>query len=128
MRNIPYQGIIRNRMARKLGSLLPQVIGIAMLLWALNPENPYGYYVLLRIVICAIFAFLAFKAFEKDNNAWVWMCGVTAVIYNPIVRIHLTREIWTAVNVVTIVLLGMTIVVLRKGRSPEGKGKNADEH
>lgn len=115
-------------MARKLGSLLPQVIGIAMLLWALNPENPYGYYVLLRIVICAIFAFLAFKAFEKDNNAWVWMCGVTAVIYNPIVRIHLTREIWTAVNVVTIVLLGMTIVVLRKGRSPEGKGKNADEH
>ena len=56
------------------------------------------------------------------------MCGVTAVIYNPIVRIHLTREIWTAVNVVTIVLLGMTIVVLRKGRSPEGKGKNADEH
>ena len=38
-------------MARKLGSLLPQVIGIAMLLWALNPENPYGYYVLLRIVM-----------------------------------------------------------------------------
>jgi hypothetical protein len=26
-------------MARKLGSFLPQVVGIAMLLWALNPEN-----------------------------------------------------------------------------------------
>ena len=106
---------------------MPQIIGVAMLLWALNPENPYGYYMLLRVVICAVFAFLAFRAFESNNGIWVWIFGVIAVTYNPILRIHLTREIWAAVNVVTIAFLGVSPVVLRKKGVPDRKGEDADE-
>ena len=112
---------------QKRGPFVPQIIAIIMLLWALNPQNPYGYYVLLRIVLCAICVFLAFRAQEIRNNAWVWILGVTAVIYNPIIRIHLTREIWSVVNVATIIVLAITFGTLRKRSVPEQNGGYTDE-
>lgn len=93
---------------------IAQVIGIGMLLWALVPANPYGYYILLRIVICGIFVYLAVRAFDLRKFGWVWALAITAAIYNPIIRVHLTREIWSVVNIATIVVLAATILVLRK--------------
>jgi hypothetical protein len=83
----------------------PIVIAVGMLLWALNPENPYGYYILLRFVLCGIMAYLAFRAMERDSLSWTWALGIGAVIYNPIIRVHLNREIWSVVNVATIIVL-----------------------
>jgi len=81
---------------------IPQLIASLMLLWALNPDNPYGYYILLRWVCCGVFAYLALKAFGQEQQGWVWVLGITAAVYNPIIRVHLTREIWSVVNVITI--------------------------
>jgi hypothetical protein len=81
---------------------VPQLIASSMLLWALNPSNSYRYYVLLRWVCCGVFAYLAFQTFERQRYGWVWILGLTAGIYNPIVPVHLTREIWSVVNVLTI--------------------------
>jgi hypothetical protein len=75
-----------------------------MLLWALNPDNPYGYYILLRWVCCGVFAYLAFKAVGQERQGWVWVLGISAALYNPLVPVHLTREIWSVVNVVTIAI------------------------
>jgi len=84
-----------------------------MLVWALTPENPYGYYILLRWVCCGVFAYLTLKALENENQGWVWVLGITAVIYNPIIRIHLTREIWSVINVITIGIAIVSIVTLK---------------
>ena len=84
-----------------------------MLLWALNPENPYGYYILLRCVCCAAFAFLAIQALAQENQPWAWVLGVIAVVYNPIFRIHLTREIWSVVNIATIIVAVASIFILK---------------
>ncbi len=46
---------------------VPQLVASLWLLWALNPSNPYGYYVLLRCVCCGIFACLALKAHERER-------------------------------------------------------------
>ena len=73
-----------------------------MLLWALNPDNPYGYYILLRWVCCGVFAYLALQAHSNQQQSWVWVLGITAALYNPILRVHLTREIWSVFNVITI--------------------------
>ena len=81
---------------------IPQSIAIVMLLWALIPDNPYGYYVLLRWVCCGIFAYLAVQALAQEMQGWTWILGITALLYNPIFRVHLTREIWSVVNLVTI--------------------------
>jgi FtsH-binding integral membrane protein len=91
---------------------IPQAIAGVMLLWALNPENPYGYYILLRWVCCAAFTYLALKAHAQAKEGWVWILGVTAVIYNPIIRVHLTREIWSVINIATLIPTVLSIYVV----------------
>ncbi len=94
---------------------IPQVIISIMLFLALNPENPYGYYILLRWACCGVFGFLAFRAAENEKWGWVWVLGGTALFYNPIIPVHLTREIWTPVNIAT-AALAITSIFISDGR------------
>lgn len=94
-------------------SWIPQVIVSVMLAAALVPDNPYGYYILLRWVVCGIFAFLAFRALGQDKIPWVWILGITAAIYNPFIKTYLSREIWSIVNVITIVIAIASIYTLK---------------
>jgi len=98
---------------------VPQLIAGLMLAWALNPANPYGYYILLRLVCCGIFAYLAFRAFEQGHQGWVWVLGVTAALYNPVLRVHLTRDVWSVVNVVTIGIAVASVFALKRGGASE---------
>jgi hypothetical protein len=99
---------------------VPQLIASLMLLWALNPHNPYGYYILLRWVCCGVFAYLTFKVFDKERHGWVWVLGITAAVYNPIIRVHLTREIWSVVNVLTIGIAVASVFVLDFSKERQG--------
>jgi heme/copper-type cytochrome/quinol oxidase subunit 2 len=92
---------------------IPQTVATCMLLGALNPDSPYGYYVLLRWVCCGVFAFAAVRAAARDQQGWVWILGITAAIYNPIFRVHLTRTMWPVVNIVTIVIALTSIFTLK---------------
>jgi len=93
---------------------VPQLIATIALLWAFNSENPYGYYVFLRVICCSVFAYLTVQAFRKSNERWTWVLGVTAFIYNPIFQIHLTRDIWFFINIVTIGIAVASIFCVRK--------------
>jgi hypothetical protein len=95
----------------------PQLVAIVLLLWALYPYNPYGYYVLLRLVCCGVFAFLAYEAKSGDSEGWAWTLGILALLYNPVIRVHLTRELWSVINIATIVVLLWSIFGLPR-RSP----------
>ena len=81
---------------------IPQTIAILMLTWALNPANPYGYYIILRWICCSIFAYLSVQAHSRNKQGLLWVLGITALLYNPIFRVYLNRELWSIINVVTI--------------------------
>jgi hypothetical protein len=83
---------------------LPRLLIAVMLLWALNPSNPYAYYTLLRWVSFGVFGYLCVKAVGCDAVGWAWIFGITAGLYNPIFRVHLNRELWSLVNVATAAL------------------------
>jgi len=100
---------------------IPQVIACLMLLWALNPDNPYGYYIILRWVCCGIFAYLAFQVFESAKQGWTWVLGITALVYNPIFRVHLNRELWSFINVVTSIIALVSIFTIRVERNNQPK-------
>jgi hypothetical protein len=93
---------------------IPQAIAGVMFLWALYPENPYGYYVLLRWIVCPCFAYAAVQAFKQQKTHWVWILGVTAAIYNPLLPLHLTRELWSVLNLVGIGICVRSVFVLKK--------------
>jgi hypothetical protein len=83
-------------------TFIPQIVASILLAVALYPENPYAYYVLLRWILCPLFIFLAIRAHVLKKEPWVWILGVCALLYNPLFRVHLNREIWSVVNVITI--------------------------
>ena len=101
---------------------VPQLITSLMLLWALNPDNPYGYYILLRWVCCGVFAYLAFKASGQDQQGWAWVLGITAAVYNPVIRVHLNREIWSVVNLITIGIAVASIFAINFSEEKRGSG------
>jgi hypothetical protein len=96
----------------------PQVAATVLLLLALFPEMPYGYYVLLRWILCPLFVYLALRALTLGIGSWVWILGVIAALYNPIFRVHLTREVWNPVNLATIAVALYSIVVLGRPNRP----------
>ena len=98
---------------------VPQVLSTIMLIIVFNPSNPYGYYILLRWVCCSSFVYLAVKAFEQERRNWTWVLGIMALIYNPLVQIHLNREIWTVINLVTIVFNIVSIASIKKMRKSQ---------
>ena len=75
---------------------------VVMLVAALFPW-PYGYYNLLRFCVCGAAAFLAYQQWTHDDAAskWVVILVAIALLYNPLLPIHLTREIWTVLNIGT---------------------------
>lgn len=95
---------------------IPQSVASVLLLIALAPEIPYGYYVLLRWIICGVLSFLAFVALERKKNEWIWILAIGAAIYNPFFKIHLGREIWCIVNVITVIALLLSVSVLKEGK------------
>ena len=67
---------------------------------------PYGYYNILRVVVCVSAIFMAFRATKTPNGQLaMWLFGGLALLYNPILPVHLNEKaIWMIVNAVTAVL------------------------
>lgn len=76
------------------------IIAIVAVLAALLPL-PYGYYQLLRVLMCGVFAYAAFSAWNVLPQGLLWVICGFAFIYNPLLPLHLGREIWTIVNLGT---------------------------
>jgi len=74
------------------------LIAAVMLLFAVTGRHPYSFYTLLRWICCAVFAYSAFIASERNRVPWAWIFGVLAVLFNPIIPVHLQRETWQIVD------------------------------
>lgn len=105
-------------------AIVGAVVCAGLLAWALLPFNPYGFYILLRIVITGYAIYLAALLWKVDQTGWLWCVIVLAAVYNPIVRVHLTREIWSVINVATIVILIMAMRTVRTSTCPASEGSN----
>jgi len=94
---------------------IPCVIAAAFLLGALA-RWPYGYYTLLRWVTCAGAVYVALTAQGWKHIVWVWVFGFVAVLFNPLVPVHLSREIWQPIDVAAAALFVAAAVTLLRSR------------
>lgn len=104
----------RFRKATEKAIWIPQVVAILMLIGALPAYPPGGYYTLLRWICCAVFSRLAYQAFTQKKQNWVWILGIAALLFNPLIPVRLDRETWMFVDVVAITILGVSIFVFKK--------------
>ena len=53
--------------------------------------------------MCGLFSYLAYVWWHKGEKDFAWVLGGAAVVYNPLVPLHLGREAWVLVNIVRLV-------------------------
>lgn len=93
-------------------------IGAAALCLIALANLPYGYYTLLRLVVCAAAVLAGIQMIERGWPRWSLLAWGLALLYNPIVRITLEREVWESVNIGTAVVLAAGAWVLRTRLDP----------
>lgn len=96
-------------------SMIGRVIAAGLLVWALA-RHRYDYFVLLRWVTCVAAGYSAYLAANQKKLAWTWILGAVAVLFNPLVPIHLRRETWAFIDVGTALLLLGSIAAVREER------------
>jgi hypothetical protein len=97
-------------------TVVPSLIAATMLFFA-TMELPYGYYRLLRWVICGISVFLAYKSYEMNKITWVWIMGIIAILFNPLIPIHLDKESWMFIDIVAAFTYLASILFIKKKES-----------
>ena len=78
-------------------------INIGALLLAIVPL-PYLYYMGLRLLVAGSAVFLLLRhrrRWKGKMNGWILIFIGVAVLYNPIIPIHLPKLVWIFLNVVT---------------------------
>lgn len=66
----------------------------ALCLIAMLPGMPYGFFMLLRLCVCGVSIYGAVKLFELKSERLGWGFVVLAIVFNPLVKIHLGRDLW----------------------------------
>ena len=91
-------------------TLLYGVVAILLLLCLL--DMPYGYYVLVRIVSAIAFCFFAYIAKLSGREVRMVFFIILAVVFQPIIKFPLGREVWNIVDVcIAIYLLYLLFTV-----------------
>lgn len=93
--------------------LTPSIIASAMLLGALA-DWPYGYYQLLRFVTCGAGVYVAYTAYKWQRVWVVWLFGFIALLFNPLIPIHLSRELWQPIDVICASTFTVIAITLKK--------------
>jgi hypothetical protein len=76
---------------------------------------PYGYYMLLRVVVLAAALLLAGLIYQRTKQFTIWLglFLVAALVFNPFVPLHLTRGVWLISNVAAAALFVGHFIVAR---------------
>lgn len=81
----------------------------AGLLFAALAPNPYGYYTLLRWVVCGVAVWTGIVFSEASRPAWAGTFIVVAVLFNPFMPLGLDRALWAPIDITVALLLLVSI-------------------
>jgi len=82
-------------------------VPLLLLVVAIGPW-PYGFYGLLRLVVCASAAYCAYTLLSAGRQAWLgWTFVGLAILYNPVFRVHFDREVWSVINLASALPYGV---------------------
>lgn len=92
---------------------IASVFSIIMLLLAIPPIWPYGYYTLLRWVVTANAIFLVWLAYNLKKNFWIFSMAIITISFNPIAPIYLKKEMWVIIDFIVAILFLVSIFKIK---------------
>ncbi len=95
---------MNENLLEKCPHLIPAAIAALMLFGALG-RWPYGYYQLLRFVVWGISISIAFMAYRWQKLWATWLFSFMAVLFNPLIPIHLPTTTATGSSTIARALL-----------------------
>lgn len=82
-------------------SPVPSVAALVLLLVASFSTLPSGFYTLLRLVVCGSAAYNAFNFRGKPESAWMWAMIGIALLFNPLVPVSFSSDVWTVLDLLS---------------------------
>ena len=96
--------------------IIGSLITSGLLIWALS-DHPYSYYIILRWVVCGVAIWGVYKSIMCEKFIFSWILGAIALLFNPILRFHFSRETWAPIDIITAVVLLVSIFFIGKRTS-----------
>lgn len=91
---------------RKYLTILAAFLGVFAL-----QKHSYDYYIMLRYVVCAASIWNGFHALKIGEQKWCAILYVLAVLFNPFVPVHLSRDVWIPIDLLTSCLLAIFLLL-----------------
>lgn len=96
-----------------IASILPSIF----LLLAIIDGLPYGFFILLKLIVFFTNIYLVWLALKSKNLLWIWIYGLIVILFNPIIPIHFERDIWVIIDVFTAFLLIISIFIFKLSKN-----------
>jgi hypothetical protein len=91
---------------------------LSLILFICLINMPYGYYLLVRFLAMVGFALLAYYAIKQRSETEVIVYIILCVLFQPLIKIALGRDVWNVVDVIVGAGLIVTLF-LKKKTEPE---------
>ena len=92
---------------------IPILISVIFLILAVVGHFQYGFYTLLRFIVCGTTVYLAWLAYSNQKQLWTCVFGFIAVLFNPFIPIHFSTDLWRVIDLVVAVFLIVSIFAFR---------------
>ena len=83
-------------------------IGLAIMLFICLLDMPYGYYQFVRVTATLVFVLFAIESYQTQSTIYLVVYLGLAILFQPVEKIALGRELWNAVDLFVGVGLLMT--------------------
>ena len=84
-------------------------IVLAVLFFVCLLDMPYGYFQLVRFIALVAFSILAYQANQRGHQTEMFVYIGLAILFQPLVKISLGRQLWNIVDVIVGIYLIISI-------------------
>mgnify|MGYP001081088482 CR=1 FL=1 len=84
-----------------------KLITAGLLIFAIFPL-PYGYYQFLRLFVAIASGISAFVAYEDKNQGLAIIFAIVLILFNPLIPIYLSKEIWIPIDIIVGIFFGVS--------------------
>ena len=89
------------------------LLASVFLFLALLDGWPYDFFVILRFVVFSCTIYVAWLSYHMNREVCIWIFGFIALIFNPFLPVHLSRDIWVVIDFTTGLFLFSSVFWLK---------------
>ena len=98
-------------------TIIAKLVAAGLLFGALG-RHQYDYYTLMRWVVCGVAAFGTIQAVVSGKTGWGWALAIVALVFNPLIPVHLKLQTWAPIDFAAAALLLISVAVIDRHRPP----------